>query len=390
MKPFFAAIPCIALLLGGCGGGSSNQAASNTKVSPSAALGDKIFHDVSLSASGNLACATCHDPARGHAGNDDRAVPLGGATLTQPGFRNAPSLRYLKQNPAFFFDADDAPTGGFNRDGRAQSLAEQARRPFFAAHEMANTDAADVVNKLRAAPYAEEFRAVFGAAIFDDPDRAFESALVAIAKYEDEDPEFNPLTSKYDFFLKGQASFTEPELRGLVLYFAEEKGNCAACHPGRRNEDGSAPLFTDFTYDNLGVPRNNDIPANSVTTYFDLGLCGPDRTDLSSRKDLCGAFKVPTLRNVSVTAPYFHNGKFATLKEVVAFYVRRDTNPEEWYPVGAAGIDKFNDLPPEFRANVNRSEKPYDRSPGQAPALNAQEIDDLVAFLQTLTDGYQP
>lgn len=390
MKPFSVALLGFALLLAGCGGGSSSEPAAASKVSASAALGDKIFHDASLSASGNLACATCHDPARAHAGNDNRAVPLGGAALTQPGFRNAPSLRYLKQNPAFFFDAEDTPTGGFNRDGRARSLAEQARRPFLAAHEMANADAADVVNKLRAAPYAEEFRSVFGADIFDNSDRAFESALAAIATYEDEDPEFNPFTSKYDFFLNGQASLTEQELRGLVLYFAEGKGNCAACHPGSRNEDGSPPLFTDFTYDNLGVPRNNDIPANNVSTHFDLGLCGPDRTDLSSRNDLCGAFKVPTLRNVGVTAPYFHNGKFATLKEVVAFYVRRDTNPEEWYPASGLGIDKFNDLPAEFRANVNRSEKPYDRSPGQAPALNTQEIDDLVAFLQTLTDGYQP
>ena len=180
MKPFSVSLLGIALVLGGCGGGSSNQATSDSKISPSATLGDKIFHDASLSASGKLACASCHDPARGHAGNDNRAVPLGGATLTQPGFRNAPSLRYLKQNPAFFFDAEDTPTGGFNRDGRARSLAEQARRPFLAAHEMANADAADVVNKLRAAPYAEEFRSVFGADIFDNSDRAFESALAAI------------------------------------------------------------------------------------------------------------------------------------------------------------------------------------------------------------------
>ena len=99
---------------------------------------------------------------------------------------------------------------------------------------------------------------------------------------------------------------------------------------------------------------------------------------------------MPTLRNAAVTAPYFHNGQFQTLKEVVAFYVRRDTNPEEWYPVGAAGVDKFNDLSSELRSNVNTSEKPYNRLLGQTPALNAQEIDDLVAFLQTLTDGYQP
>lgn len=137
----------------------------------------------------------------------------------------------------------------------------------------------------------------------------------------------------------------------------------------------------------MGVPRNNDIPANADASYFDLGLCGPDRTDLAARTDLCGAFKVPSLRNVAITAPYFHNGKFQTLKEVVRFYVRRDTNPEEWYPGASSG--KFDDLPPAYRANVNVSEKPYDRTLGQTPALNEQEIDDLIAFLATLTDGYQ-
>lgn len=390
MNPSPVTYLCLALLCSGCGGGSSSDNTGETKLSASAAVGEKIFDDPSLSASGNLACATCHDETRGHAGNDDRAVPLGGVTQTQPGFRNAPSLRYLKQNPAFFFDDEDTPTGGFNRDGREQSLAEQARRPFLAAHEMGNATPADVVAKLQAAPYVEEFRAAFGANVFDDIDNAFQSAVVALQAYQTEDPEFNAFTSKYDYFLQGRADLTQQEIRGLSLFFAEDKGNCAACHPGSRNEDGSPPLFTDFTYDNLGLPRNSDIPATADPSYFDLGLCGPDRTDLAARTDLCGAFKVPTLRNVAVTAPYFHNGKFKTLKEVIAFYVRRDTNPEEWYPIGAAGVEKFNDLPPVYRGNVNSTEKPYDRTVGQAPALNEQEIDDLTAFLETLTDGYQP
>jgi cytochrome c peroxidase len=96
---------------------------------------------------------------------------------------------------------------------------------------------------------------------------------------------------------------------------------------------------------------------------------------------------VPTLRNIALTAPYFHNGKFATLREVVAFYVRRDTNPEQWYP--NAGADKFNDLPPQFHGNVNTSEAPYNRTLGDQPALDDDEIDAVVAFLNTLTDGYQ-
>lgn len=141
--------------------------------------------------------------------------------------------------------------------------------------------------------------------IFDNSYNAFQSALAALQAYQTEDPEFNPFTSKYDYFLKGHANLSEQELRRLVLFFAEHKGNCAACHPARRNDDGSAPLFTDFTYDNLGVPRNNAIPATADSAYFDLGLCGPDRTDLSKRTDLCGAFKAPDVAQRSRYRPVF-------------------------------------------------------------------------------------
>ena len=98
---------------------------------------------------------------------------------------------------------------------------------------------------------------------------------------------------------------------------------------------------------------------------------------------------MPTLRNIALTAPYFHNGRFRTLREVVEFYVRRDTNPEEWYPRGTDGlVHKFDDLPPEYAASVNTSEGPYDRKPGETPALSPEEIDDVVAFLETLSDDY--
>ncbi len=139
------------------------------------------------------------------------------------------------------------------------------------------------------------------------------------------------------------------------------------------------------------MPRNDAIPANDDPNYFDLGLCGPARDDLATSRDLCGAFKVPTLRNIAVTAPYFHNGRFATLTEALKFYVRRDTNPEEWYPIDAAGqVQNFNDLPTEFVANVNVTEVPYNRGLGDTPALSSAEIADVIAFLETLTDGFQP
>ena len=394
-----------AMLLSGCGGGGDAlpPATSTTppvgtqpataSLSAPAALGEKIFHDTSLSASGQVACATCHDPDHALAGNAATSpVPLGGVTVTTQGFRNAPSLGYLTANPAFFFDDEGTPTGGFDRDGRANTLQEQARRPFLAAHEMANASAADVALKLSQASYAAEFRAAFGDQIFTTPDVAFERALFALQKYQQEDlAEFAPFTSKYDAFLAGRTQLSAQEMRGLALFNNPQKGNCAGCHPSARGSGGEAPLFTDFTYDNLGVPRNPDIAANADTSYFDLGLCGPDRSDLADRTDLCGAFKVPTLRNVALTAPYFHNGHFQTLLDVLRFYVRRDTNPEEWYPLDAGGQpQKFNDLPPELAGNVNTVEVPYDRNVGDLPALDETEIQDVLAFLQTLTDGFQP
>lgn len=379
---------------GGGGGGSANTepgqaVATAAALSPEAALGEKIFSDQSLSVSGLQSCATCHDPAHAHAGSDGLAVPLGGPTMSTSGFRNTPTLNYLSFNTAFFFDSEGTPTGGFDLDGRADSFMAQARRPFLAPHEMANATPAEVIAKLRVASYVAEFMQVFGNDIFDAGEAAFDRAVLALQAYETESPAFRPFDSKYDYFLAGRVQLSTQELRGLALFNSPTKGNCAGCHVNTRLPDGTPPLFTDFTYDNLGVPRNDAIPANADPDYYDLGLCGPDRSDLAAdHGDLCGAFKVPTLRNVALTAPYFHNGKFATLREVVSFYVRRDSNPEEWYP--NAGADKFDDLPPQYRTNVNTTEVPYNRRLGELPALTSDEIDDVVAFLNTLTDGYTP
>lgn len=389
------------MLLAACGGSSGDALpptpAGTTppptvSLSAQASLGEKIFHDPSLSASGKISCATCHNPDHAFAGGSPtESVPFGGTSGTVQGFRNAPSLKYLTTNPAFFFDSEGTPTGGFDRDGRANSLQQQASRPFLTAHEMANASVAEVAGRLSRASYALEFRSIFGDQIFSDPETAFARALFALQRYQQEDtPEFAPYSSKYDAFIAGRVRLSAAELRGLALYNDPQKGNCAGCHPSSRGPSGEPPLFTDFTYDNLGVPRNVDIAANADASYFDLGLCGPDRTDLADRTDLCGAFKVPTLRNIAVTAPYFHNGRFQTLTDVVRFYVRRDTNPDEWYPIGSDGeVQKFNDLPPELTGNVNTTEVPYNRHPGDLPALDENEIQDVIAFLQTLTDGFQ-
>lgn len=387
------AVGSLAALLSACGGGGSDASGSGTEanLSAQAALGQQIFKDTSLSASGRQACASCHVSASGHAQDNALAAQLGGADLSLQGSRTAPSIRYLAFNTPFFFDSEGTPTGGFFWDGRATSLADQAGGPFLNVVEMAMPSKAAVLAKLAQAPYAAEFKRVFGSDILDRPDDAFERIKLALQAYQKEDTDFRPFSSKYDEFLRGNTSLTSQELRGLALFNSPAKGNCAACHPSAKASDGSQPLFTDFTYDNLGVPRNPELAANADPAYFDLGLCARPTGDLAGRADLCGAFKVPSLRNVALRQSLFHNGRFKNLKDALTFYVQRDTSPEKFYPLKADGsVDKFNDLPDAYKVNVNISEAPYNRKPGDAPALSDAEIDDVIAFLKTLNDGWKP
>jgi cytochrome c peroxidase len=367
------------------------SACANAASPDTVMLGRQIFNDVSLSSSGRMSCATCHDPAHAHAPANDLATQPGGAELDVAGFRAVPSLRYLNVDLPFVFQKDGTPTGGFNRDGRAQDLIEQAQRPFLASHEMANADVSDVVTRLSRADYADDFRALFGANVFDDRDLAFLAARFALSEFETNAAEFHPFDAKFDRFLAGKLMLSPQELRGFALFNRPDKGNCAGCHPSTRQANGAPPVFTDYTYDNLGVPRNAQIAATADAEYFDFGLCGPDRSDLAARKDLCGAFKVPTLRNVATRRAFFHNGYFHTLKDALRFYAHRDTQPQQFYPLDADGAaEMFDDLPPALRGNVNTAEVPYDRHPGQSPRLSDAEIDDVIAFLNTLTDGYDP
>ncbi len=361
---------------------------STPGLSPVAALGEQLFKDESLSVSGRLSCQTCHRPEFAHAAPSADLVSRGGSGMDVPGVRNSPSIRYAGFTPPFGYDDEGTAVGGLFRDGRAANLVEQAKLPFLDAREMANPSAEALLGRLRRSPNAARFRDVFGSEALEDAARAYRNAAVAIAQYELELPDFHRFDSKYDAWLAGRAQLTEPESRGLALFEDPDKGNCAACHPSRPAADGSPPLFTDFTYDNVGLPRNARIPANGDPGFHDLGLCGPERKDLAARRDLCGAFKVPTLRNVARTAPYFHNGAFDTLRETVDFYARRDTHPGHWFPKSAEGIRKFDDLPPGLAGTVNTTEVPYDLKEGGTPALTPEEIDDVVAFLKTLDDGY--
>jgi cytochrome c peroxidase len=332
-------------------------------------LGKKLFFDKNLSTPVGQACADCHAPETGFANpNSDYPVSQG-VHKDRFGNRNDLPAAYAAFSPPFHYDAEEGLyIGGQFWDGRAANLAEQAKGPFLNALEMGNPDEKTVVEKVQNSEYAGLFRAVYGTAAFGDPNKAYDMIADAIADYE-KSSEVNQFSSKYDLYLAGKVALTEQERRGLELFEDEDKAKCAECHPSKPGDDGTPPLFTDFTYDNLGVPQNPENPFYYLpkelnpdgVSFVDLGLGG----ELNKPSEN-GKFKVPSLRNVAKTAPYFHNGIFKNLRQVVVFYNTRDVGP--W-------------APPEVRANVNNEEL------GDL-GLTEQEVDDIVAFMQTLTDGY--
>ncbi|OWY37757.1 cytochrome-c peroxidase [Xenophilus sp. AP218F] len=363
------------------------------------ALGRRLFSDPALSASGQLSCASCHSPAHAYGPPNALATQPGGKDGAQPGVRAAPSLRYLQNVPPFSEhfrdndgnDSEDAgPTGGLTWDGRAGSAHEQAGLPLLAANEMANRSEEEAAERLRRSRHAAEFQRLFGQDIFKEPRRAFAKAALALEVFQQNPREFYPYDSKYDAYLRGQARLSAQEARGLRAFNDPAKGNCASCHVSRIGEDGAFPSFSDYGHIAVGAPRNAGLPANANPAYFDLGLCGPYRADLKQHAEYCGLFRTPSLRNVARRQAFFHNGVFHDLRQVLRFYAERDVRPEKWYPRGQDGRPaKFNDLPAAYRANVNM-EPPFGGKPGGKPAFGERDIDDMLAFLKTLNDGYRP
>jgi cytochrome c peroxidase len=365
------------------------------------ALGKRLFFDPALSGSGKLSCSSCHNPANDYSPSNALAAQAGGVQLEKMGGRAAPSLRYKERLPPFsehFFDEDNptgidqGPTGGFGLDGRFSTLHSQAGFPLLAPNEMANAGVADVVAKLRRADYAQEFRDTFGPDALDNDGPAFKWMTLALEYFQRDAKEFFPFTSKYDAYLRGQATLTKQEQRGLKVFEDKEKGNCATCHPSARAPNGAMPDFTDFGLVAVGAPRNMALSSNKQADFYDLGLCGPMRTDMAKHREYCGAFRTPSLRNTALHKTFFHNGVFHDLREVLEFYASRDTDPARWYPRVASGphrgeIDQYNDLPRELRKNVNQ-EAPFSPDKAGRARLSKADIDDLIAFLNTLTDGY--
>jgi cytochrome c peroxidase len=353
------------------------------------ALGRQLFADPRLSQPRGTSCASCHDPARGFTGfNGGRDGVAGGSLRGRLGTRNPPSLTYARYLPPLYFYQDDdaqvpAPFGGLMLDGRADTLAAQAREPLLARHEMNLGSPRAAARRLKEAGYEAAFEAQYGPGVLRDPRRALDAFGRSLEAYLQSD-ELSPFDSRFDESLRGAPSLTLQERRGLAIFRNPDQGNCASCHSVSATSSNPArSLFTDFGYEALGVPRNRALPANAGARDFDLGLCRTAEARRWPEPDAwCGYFRTPSLRNVAVRQRFMHNGVFTSLRDAVRFYATRATDPAAWY--GRHPV--FDDLPAPMRGNVNVVSTPLNRRPGATPALSDDDIDALVAFLGTLTD----
>ena len=389
-------------------------------------LGKSIFFDTNLSFEGNQACAACHEPAVGFTGPIEAFNAAGavyeGSIAGRFGNRKPPSAAYATPSPILSFvdekfnnrnKTEGLFIGGNFFDGRATGeklgnpAADQAQGPFLNPLEQALPDAAAVINRICGSAYTALFTTVCGADACDagNVDAAYDCVGLSVAAYEGS-PEVNQYSSKYDAYLAGMVDLSKKEKTGLNLF--KSKGKCANCHVLDPGPSGQPPLLTDFTFDNLGVPRNPDNPFYSELAFnpqefawVDLGLGG----FLDSRMEFqqyaaenYGKQKVPTLRNVDrrpypqFVKAYTHNGYFKTLKQIVNFYNTRDLKPvcpddptteidESLFTPVDEAMAQGCWPKPEVANNVNTDEL------GNLHLTDAQQ-DAIVAFLKTLSDGY--
>jgi cytochrome c peroxidase len=390
MKPTLAFLTCLLAVAGvaACTSASNDQTGSSAddlrrRSVTKESLGKKLFADESLSEPGGQSCASCHDPNSGFA--DPRGTMTSeGAIAGRFGIRNAPAITYASFIPPLLPGGDESGyAGGMFWDGRVSTLEEQAVGPVFNPLEMNNTDHPSFLVKLKALSYAADFETLYGANALDDADTALGYFADAIASYERALP--NRFSSKFDAVQANQAQFNAQEQRGFTLFEDKRTGpctpqadgsmappcGCAQCHLDQKQADGSPPMFTDFGYDNIGIPFNSANPFYQLPSNLNPG--GPNFVDnglgvVVHNPRQFAHFKAPSIRNVALTAPYGHNGYFKTLKDIVHFYNTRDVHTEHW-PA------------PESTFNLNAT------GLGNL-GLSSQDEDDLVAFLDTLTDGY--
>lgn len=378
-----------------------------TNLTSKEALGKNIFFD-KISSPQWVSCSTCHGPSYGYSG------PIAGVNMTNAGVyrgadphrfgnRKPPSAAYATFSPVFHYDAIEGLfIGGNFTDGRATGellgnpAADQALGPFLNPVEQNLEESKDVLKAIANSKYADLWFEVWGETIDcstpEDIEKNFQRVGLSIAAFE-ASPEVNSFSSKFDYYVAGEVQLTEEEARGLELFNDENKGKCSLCHISEPGPDGTPALFTDFSYDNIGVPKNPDNPFYRMDDVFldggspinpegehwiDPGLGGfleshqnPMWAGMAAEN--MGKHKVPTLRNINKkpgngdTKAYMHNGFFTSLKEVVHFYNTRDV--EDW-------------AMPEVADNVNNQEL------GNL-GLTDEEEDAIVAFLNTLSDGYK-
>lgn len=330
-------------------------------------LGKAIFFDTNLSNPIGQACASCHSPEKGFSDPNNSAISQG-VIANSFGNRNAPSLSYGVFSPAQYYNSvDETYIGGLFLDGRSASLQEQFIHPMLNPVEMNNASAHDVVEKIKVASYFSKLTSIYGTVASDT--EILNAVADAVATYE-KSSEVSSFTSKFDYYSRQMVPFTEDEKKGLALFSGKAK--CANCHILEEDENTGKVLFTDFSYDNIGVPKNTTNPFYTQLAavnplglnYIDYGIGAINGQPVDN-----GKFKVPTLRNIVITGPYFHNGSFTTLHQVIHFYNTRDLNTGEF-------------ATPEVPQNVNRKEL------GNLQ-LTAQEEDQLEKFLETLTDHYR-
>jgi cytochrome c peroxidase len=331
------------------------------------AIGKAIFFDTNLSNPIGQACASCHSPEKAFSDPNNLAITQG-AIENAFGNRNVPSLSYNVFAPTRYYNSvDETFVGGLFLDGRINNLQEQFIHPILNPVEMNNASIEEVALKIKNTTYYNQIKSIYGESNSDTELLSF--VADALAKYQ-KSSELNSFTSKFDYASKGLVTYTEDEKKGLNIF--KEKGKCAQCHILDGDENTGKVLFTDFSYDNIGIPKNATNPfynqPSSVnplgTNYVDLGIGA-----VVNQSQHNGKFKVPTLRNIAITGPYFHNGSFSTLKQVIHFYNVRDLNTGEF---GA----------PEYNQNINTTEL------GDLK-LTATEEFQLEKFLETLTDHYR-
>jgi cytochrome c peroxidase len=352
-------------------------------LTPVEQVGKALFFDTDLSSPVGQSCATCHAPKTGWTGPKASINAAGavypGAVATRFGNRKPPTVAYGGDSPILRWDAAEGLwLGGMFWDGRATGwrlgdpLAEQAQGPFLNPLEQNMASAAAVLAAVQASDYADLFEEVWGVDVWSDTDYAYDAVGRSIAAYE-RSSEVSPFTSKYDAWKAGQARLTPLEKWGYTLFTG--KGKCDLCHV--------EPLFTDFSYDNLGVPKNPKNPFYDAdpaynpdgADWVDPGLGGfLESWGIPDAAAEWGKHKVPTLRNVDkrpsvlFVKAYAHNGYFKSLRQIVHFYNTRD-------------VLSWPD--PEVAENVNMDEL------GNLGLSCAEEL-AIVAFMKTLSDGYLP